>query len=191
MTMTLGEALTSGASSTFDLKDPSIAEGIDKAKKELDKENKKFRPGAIGGALNRAVMSALEIALDDVLGQAWSGWKEMREYADPERTPPDDINVVPVSNHTIESVHEPSVDVVVRGVKVHSFAFNVATRIDVKGVNLVVQRGMIQEIRLASLKIGGSIKLHDRTLLEKDVAKVEVPGVMRLENPIPILSQDT
>ena len=50
---------------------------------------------------------------------------------------------------------------------------------------------MIQEIRLASLKIGGSIKLHDRTLLEKDVAKVEFPGLIRLENPIPILSQDT
>ncbi len=191
MTLTLGEALTSDASSTFDLKDPSIAEGIDKARKELDKENKKFMPGAISGALNRAVMSALEIALDDVLGQAWSGWQEIREYADPEQTPPDDINVVPVSNHSIESTHKPSVDVVVRGVKVHSFAFNVATRIDVQGVNLVVQRGMIQEIRLASLKIGGSIKLHDRTLLEKDVAKVEFPGVIRLENPIPILSQDT
>ena len=191
MTMTLGEALTSDAGSAFDLNDPSIAEGIDKARKELDKENKKFMPGAIGGALNRAVMSALEIALDDVLGQAWSGWQEIREYADPEQTPPDDINVVPVSNHSIESTHKPSVDVVVRGVKVHSFAFNVATRIDVQGVNLVVQRGMIQEIRLASLKIGGSIKLHDRTLLEKDVAKVEFPGVIRLENPIPILSQDT
>ncbi len=191
MTITLGEALTANQDSPFDLEDPSIAEGIDKAKKELDKENKKFSPGAIGGALNRAVMTALDIALDDILGQAWSGWQEIREYADPEQTPPDDINVVPVSNHTIESVHEPSVDVVVRGVKVHSFTFNVAARIDVQGVNLVVQRGMIQEIRLASLKIGGSIKLRDRTLLEKDVAKVEIPGVMRLENPIPILSQDT
>ena len=145
----------------------------------------------IGGALNRALLTALDIALDDVLGQAWSGWKEIREYADPERTPPDEINVVPVSNHTIESVHEPSVDVVVRGVKIHSFTFNVSTRIDVQGVNLVVQRGMIQEIRLASLKLGGSIKLRDRTLLEKDVAKVTIPGVMRLENPIPILSRDT
>lgn len=191
MTITLGEALTANQDSPFDLEDPSIAEGIDKAKKELDKENKKFSPGAIGGALNRAVMTALDIALDDILGQAWSGWQEIREYADPEQTPPDDINVVPVSDHTIESVHEPSVDVVVRGVKVHSFTFNVAARIDVQGVNLVVQRGMIQEIRLASLKIGGSIKLRDRTLLEKDVAKVEIPGVMRLENPIPILSQDT
>ncbi len=191
MTMTLGEALTANQDGPFDLEDPSIAEGIDKAKKELDKENKKFSPGSLGGALNRAVLTALDIALDDVLGQAWSGWQEIREYADPELTPPDDINVVPVSNHTIESVHEPSVDVVVRGVKVHSFAFNVATRIDVQGVNLVVQRGMIQEIRLASLKIGGSIKLRDRTLLKKDVAKVDIPGVMRLENPIPILSQDT
>ena len=71
MIITLGEALTANQDSPFDLEDPSIAEGIDKAKKELDKENKKFSPGAIGGALNRAVMTALDIALDDILGQAF------------------------------------------------------------------------------------------------------------------------
>lgn len=191
MTMTLGEALTADDDGAFDLKDPSIAEGIDKAEKELDKDRKKFNRGALGGALKRAILTALDISLDDLLGQAWSGWQEIRKYADPEQTPPDDINVVPVSNHTIESVHEPSVDVVVRGVTVHSFPFNVSARIDVQGVNLVVQGGMIQEIRLASLKLGGSIMLRDRTLVEKDVAQLTIPGVMRLAKPIPILSGNT
>ena len=194
MTMTLGEALTADNTSALDIRDPSISVGIDKAKSELDNDpnklkRKKVDRGTLDGALKKAIFSALDVGLDDILGQAWSGWRELRDYADPKKTPPDDVNVVSVSNHTIESLHEPSVDVVVRGLTVHSFPFHVSAQLDVQGVNLVVQRGMIQEIRVGSLKLGGSVKLRDRTLLKKNVAQVTVPGVMRLAKPIPILSR--
>ncbi len=195
MTMTLGEALTADDDSAFDLEDQLIIEGYDKAKKELDKEPKKFNraeldAGELNGALKLTILKALNIALDDILARAWGGWEELRQYADPEQTPPDDINVVTVSNHTIKSLHEPSVDVVVNGVPVHRFDFEVSVQLDVQGINLEVQGGEITEIRLGNLKLGGSVKLGDRTLLEKDVAKVTIPGVMRLATPIPIRRPD-
>jgi hypothetical protein len=190
MIKTLGDALTAGQDGELDLKDSAIEEGIDKAREKLQQDSKKFNEGSISGALEKAVMAALDIALDDILGQAWSGWHKIRKYADPGQTPPDDINIVPLSDHKIESVHEPSVDVVVGGVTVHKFAFKVAAQLEVQGVNLVVQNGMIQEIRLASLKCGGSVKLRGRTLLEQSIGQVTIPGVMRLENPIPILTGD-
>ena len=105
-----------------------------------------------------------------------------------QQTPPEDVNIVPITNHTIDSEYEPEIDVVVQGVPVHTFKFKVSATLDVQGGDLVVQRGAIQEIRLASLKLGGAIKLGDRTLLKKNVADVTVPGVMRLTKPIPILS---
>lgn len=191
MTMTLGEALTAGNTQAFDLRDPQINEGYDKAGQKLRKDARKFDTEALNGALKSALLKALDIALDDILGQAWGGWMELRQYADPEQTPPEAVNVVTISNHTIESVHEPSVDIVVRGVPapVHSFRFEVAARFDVQGVNLEVQGGKITEIRLGSLKLGGSVKLGDRTLLEKNVAEVTLPGAMRLAEPIPILAR--
>ena len=187
MTMTLGEALTASEKGELDLDDSQVARGYDAAKEELPADRKRLDVGALNGALKKALMTALDIALDDVLGQAWSGWHDMRKFADPQQTPPDDVNVVPITNHTIESEYKPEVDVVVNGVTVHTFPFHVSVTLDVQGGNLVVQRGMIQEIRLASLKLGGAIKLRDRTLLTKDVADVDVPGVMRLTRPIPIL----
>ena len=188
MTITLGEALAAREDSELDLKDPQVAEGYDAAKKELPEDRKRLDTGALNGALKKALMTALDIALDDVLGQAWSRWHDMRKYADPQQTPPDDVNVVPITNHMIESEYKPEVDVVVNGVTVHTFPFHVSVTLDVQGGNLVVQRGMIQEIRLASLKLGGAIKLRDRTLLQKDVADIDVPGVMRLSRPIPIVA---
>lgn len=188
MTMTLGEALTASEDNKLDLKDPQVAEGYDAAKEELPKDRKRLDTGALNGALKKALMTALDIALDDVLGQAWSGWHDMIKYADPQQTPPEDVNVVPITNHTIESEYKPEVDVVVNGVTVHTFPFHVSVTLKVQGGNLVVQRGMIQEIRLAGLKLGGAIKLRDRILLEKDVADIDVPGVMRLARPIPILA---
>jgi len=191
MTLSLGEALTANDDSAFDIEDPEILKGIEKARDELNKDPKaavRKEPDreTLDGALKKAMFKALDIAIDDILGQAWSGWEELREYADPEKTPPDDVKVVSVSNHTIESVHEPAVDVVVSGITVHSFPFHVAAQIDVEGVNLVVQGGMIQEIQMGSLKLGGSVKLRERTLLKKDVTQVSIPGVMRLAKPIPI-----
>lgn len=188
MTITLGEALAASDQNDLDLNDPMVSEGYDAAKNELPAERKRVDSGALDGALKKALMTALDIALDDILGQAWSGWQDMRAYADPKQTPPDDVNVVPITNHTIESEYKPEIDVFVQGVKVHTFPFHVSATLDVQAGDLVVQRGMIQEIRLASLKLGGAIKLRDRILLKKDVAEIAVPGVMRLTRPIPILS---
>lgn len=188
MTMTLGEALTASEANELDFNDPQVTEGYDAAKKELPADRKRLDSGALNGALKKALMTALDIALDDVLGQAWSGWHDMRKFADPQQTPPDDVNVVPITNHTIESEYKPEVDVVVNGIAVHTFPFHVSVTLDVQGGNLVVQRGMIQEIRLASLKLGGAVKLRDRTLLQKDVGEIDVPGVMRLARPIAILA---
>lgn len=192
MTVTLGQALTADDDAPFDLDNPSIKEGYGKAREELEKgrnppEHKALDDGALNSALNKKLLKALDIALDDILGQAWSGWTKLRKYADKQQTPPEDINVVTVSNHTIESKLEPSVDVVVGDVKVHSFEFHVAVQLEVQGVNLEVQGGAITEIRVGHLQLGGSVKLGDRTILEKDLAQVVIPGAMRLAKPIPIL----
>jgi len=189
--MTLGEALTADDDSAFDLDDESIKQGYDKARTKLNKDRKMVNRGsldarAFSGDLKKAVLKALDIALDDLLGRAWSGWEELRQYADPKQTPPDEINLVTVSNHTIKSQHEPSVDIIVDGVPIHSFDFDVSVQLDVKGVDLEVQGGKITKIRLGSLKLGGSVKLGNRPLLKKDVAQVTIPQVMQLANPIPI-----
>ncbi len=190
MTMTLAQALLSDEESAFELKDPNIEEGLRQARKELGKEKKRVRWGALGNSLKQAVFTALDVGLDDVMGEAWSGWEGLRKYADPEQTPPDDINVVPVTDHTIESRHSPVVDVVVRGRSVHSFPFDVLITLGVEGVNLVVQRGKIQEIRLSRLKVGGSVKLRDRVLLNQDLRTIDLPGSFRLPEPIPIRLTD-
>lgn len=188
MTMTLGEALASSDGNDLDVDNSLVSDGYDAAKKELPTERKRLDYEALGDSLKRALMTALDIALDDILGQAWSGWHDMRVYADPKKTPPDDVNIVPIATHTIESEYEPEVDVLVDGVKVHTFPFHVSATLAIQGGDLVVQRGAIQEIRLASLKLGGVIKLRNQILLKKEVSEIRVPGVMRLARPIPILS---
>ncbi len=196
MTMTLGEALTADDHSASFLEDQSIKDGYDKARAKFDKQRKKSNRRALldaeapHDALKKAFFKALDIALDDILGRAWAGWEELRQYADPKKTPPDEINRVTVSDHTIESRHEPSVDIVVDGVPFHTFDFKVTVQLDVQGIDLQVQGGEITEIRLGSLKLGGSVKLGDRPLLEKDIAQVTVPGVMHLAKPFPILPPD-
>jgi hypothetical protein len=192
MKMTLGEALTANDDSASFLEDQSIKDGYDEARAKLDKERKKLNRRALldaeapHDALKKAFFKALDIALDDILARAWAGWEELRQLADPEKTPPDEIHRVTVSDHTIESQHEPSVDIVLDGIPFHTFDFKVTAKLDVQGIDLQVQGGEITAIRLGSLKLGGVVKLGDRQLLEKDIAQVTLDDVMHLAKPIPI-----
>ena len=193
MTTTLGEALTAEDKSASFLKHQSIKDGYDQAKTKLDKKRKKLnRPALLDteappDALKKAFFKALDIALDDILGRAWAGWDELRRLADLEKTPPDEIHRVTVSDHTIESQHEPSVDIVVDGIPFHTFDFKVTAQLKVKSIDLQVQAGEITAIRLGSLELGGLVKLGDRKLLEKKMAEVTLDEhVMHLSKPIPI-----
>lgn len=190
MTMTLGEALATKDERDIDVENQSIDKGLEKAKEKLKKEGKRFDRKSLNGPLKRAILAALDVSLDELMGSAWGTVKDLRKYADPEQTPADDINTVALSDHAIESVHEPSIDVVVSNVTVKTFNFTVTANLNVKGANLVIQGGKIQEVQLAQLELGGSVALGDHTILEKTVAKIQVPGVMRLANPIPISSSN-
>lgn len=187
MTMTLGEALIPDADDASFLEDVSITERYDEATEEMDNQRKKLKSGVLDGALKKAFLRALDIALDDILARAWGGWHELRKYADPEQTPPDAINYVTVSDHTVKSVHEPSVDFVVNDTVFHTFNFEVAALLEAQGINLEVQGGEITEISLGNLKVGGSVNLGGQPIWEKEVAQVTLRGAMRLAKPIPIL----
>lgn len=186
MTITLGDALAAEDEHDIDVRKRPIDDGFEKARKKLNKEGKRFDRKSLTRPLKRAIVAALDVALDEMIGSAWSSARDLQKYADPKQTPPGDVNTITLSDHTIESVHEPSVALIVSNVTLKTFHFNVAARLHVKGANLVVQHGKIQELQLAKLEFGGSIMLEDHTLLEKNVAEVEVPGVMRFANPIPI-----
>ena len=189
MSMTLGEVLTSNNVDAIDLSNHSLTrDGYDKARKELAKQPEKIKtgsqkPAVFDDALKDAIFKALNIALDDIIGRAWSGWSELRGYADPEI---EGRSFLTLSDHTVEATHQPKVDVVIGGQTLHSFEFNVSANLEINGGELEIERGKIHAIRIGNLKVGGSISLGNQTLLEKSLAEVSIPGEMRLTNPVPI-----
>lgn len=183
MTMTVGEALTAKDYRDINVKNKRIDKGLGEAKKKLVKEGKAFSRTALNGALKKAIMVSLDVALDELIGEAWRPLKDVQKYSDPNLK---DVNTITLSDHTIEALHEPEVDVIVSDITLHTFKFSVAVNLNVKGANLEVQGGKITAIQLADLELSGSVSLHDHTLVEKSVAQVSVPGEMRLANPIRI-----
>ncbi len=187
MTMTLGEALIADDDSASSLENVSMTDGTDKSREELDKVRNKFDRGVLNGELKKAFLKALDIALDDILAQAWGGWTELCEYADPDKKQPDAIYDVTVSDHTVESAFEPSVDFVVHGAVFHTFNLKVAAQLHVQGIILKVQGGEITQITLGNLEVESSVELGGQPVWDKKVAQVALRGPMRLAKPIPSL----
>lgn len=192
MTMTLGEALTNGNGDALVLDDAQIQSGFSRAQSEMQKAGADPHQGpldlkAFGGGVKKAMLKALDIALDDVLARAWGNWHDLRRYADPAQTPPEDVNFVTITDHSIESEHRPTVDVVINGQTLHSFEFSAAVQLNVAGVKLEVQGGAITGIRVGTLSVGGSVKLGDREILSRELGEIEFPGEVVLSKPVPIL----
>ena len=189
MSMTLGEALTNNDRDQIKVANKTVTdEGYEKARDALTKRPEKFSAKSLekdelDSVLKTALLKALDIAIDDVLGHAWAGWSELRDYADPES---EGVNYVALSDHIIESAFRPSVDIMLGGQKLHSFEFEVAATLDVQSVKLEVEHGKIQAIHLGGLKVGGSVNLGGENLLQKVVTEVPSLGEIRLAKPIPI-----
>ena len=91
----------------------------------------------------------LEIDLGALLVLGWRRYREVVAAAWRTASPPGSTEKVYLLAHEVTSVQHPVVDLVVDGVRVHRFRFEVAVGFAVRAVTLVVSAG-----RLAGVEAG-------------------------------------
>ena len=84
-----------------------------------------------------------------VLVGAWNKARELRKYRDPVKYPPEDVVVVPLTKHKVESKHRPYLDLSVDGRPVGRLHFDVDLALTLEGVELTIQGGGSRRSRQA------------------------------------------
>lgn len=124
--------------------------------------------------------------IEDILLPAWSKHPELQEYRDPEKHPPGETVLVPLLEHAITSNHEPTIALSIAGQSLGEMTFEVEVESIVKGAILEIQDAKIVKVKLEGLDAAGSLSVSGVSFLEKDLARLELPGSIDLPEGVPI-----
>jgi hypothetical protein len=134
----------------------------------------------------RQLADLLEIHMGTIFLGAWRKRQEIVQYRDSQKYPPDEVNVVPLLEHTITSRHTPAIQPIINNVALPEIKFDVVLRLKMKGAMLKIQAAKITEILTGQCQGNGSIEYAGVAILKRETAPVGLPGTLVLKNAIAI-----
>ena len=136
----------------------------------------KFEVGALSRTIGSKVQELLDVDISDVLGSAWSKSKEIREAIKKTKLDTNETELIPLMEHTIESEHRPYVEIRHGQNVLVRVTFQVSLEIRVKGAQIRIEKGAIQEIVSGEANVVGLLKLGGAKLLEKKIESLHISG---------------
>jgi cobalamin biosynthesis Co2+ chelatase CbiK len=131
----------------------------------------------------------LHLDLRDVLMSCWSKYTELTKAAERTLASPGSEEVVVLATHRVVSTHRPSVDLLVDGVKVHTFVFVLKVVFDLNGVVTVLRQGGLAALRGGECVITATLTLEGTPLELSRKGRIDLGLVVSLHRPVPLVRQ--
>lgn len=146
-----------------------------------------LKPLNVVDSVQEALLSAFDTPVWQLAAGAWNKRDEIRKYADPVATPPDQINKVWLVEHKLSQSIHPVVEVRVPGVPIAvRLKFTVKVVLTFHGAVLVIRGGRITHVQLGDLTTKVSLAAGAAKLIERTVAKWPLPDQLTLGEGIRI-----
>ncbi len=157
-------------------------------KEEVAKKSKLIRWSAVQDVLFEKMVEALDIPVVTFLSPAWKKYREILEFADAEKHPANEANLVSLAEHTVKVEHHPYLQVTYRGVEIPKAKLEFTLRGDLtlQGVILRIQNGKIKAIQGGAVKWSGELLLENRSVLKKESKSYDLTGGFELGEGIPL-----
>jgi hypothetical protein len=129
----------------------------------------------------------LDLDLGEVLMSGWRKYTDLTKAAERTLASPGSEEVVVLATHRVSSTHRPSVELLVDGVTVHTFVFELTVVFDLTGVTAVIRQGDLVALRGGECVITATLTL-DKTPLELSrKGRIDLALVVALHRPIPLV----
>ena len=136
--------------------------------------------------LNQHLGRLLDIDVVRLLVDGWNKSRELRKYRDEATYPPDEVIVVALSKHKLESQHKPHLELVVADRPVGRLNFQIDVAINIDGAQLTIQGGRIMRIATGKTSGTGTIRCEGVIVGQKEAKLGALPGSIDLGNGVPI-----
>ncbi len=163
-----------------------IYQGAKKAREEITRESRAIRWPWVRQAVAEETQDLLNLNVVEVLARAWKQFMKLEECADPNKHGRGEKILVPLAEHTLNSVHHPSVQILLKGREVGSVKCDLQFSLILEGFVLLIQDGRILEIQAGSASGEGSLSLAEISLWKSEMKPVHFPGRISLGKGIPL-----
>lgn len=144
-------------------------------------------------AINREIATVanglLHLDLEDILMSGWRKYTELTKAAERTLDTPGSEEIVFLATHRIVSTHHPSVDLLVDGVKVHTFIFELKVIFDLNCVAAVLRQGDLVAMRGGECVVTVTLTLEKTPLELSRKGRIDLPLLIQLHRPISMARQ--
>lgn len=122
------------------------------------------------------ICKALRVDAFSLVFRAWAAVRELREYADPAKHPPGEVNVVRWGRCTVNAPQEVDVRVGVLGVELPVLRLRVDLRAEFDSLALTIRDGAIRRVTPGAAKATVALKCGSATLVpERSTPQLQFP----------------
>lgn len=135
----------------------------------------------------------LDLDLGDLLIYGWRTRERLVKAARETRQTPGRQDVVQLGTHRITSAHNPTVELLVDGVKVHTFRFRLTVIFDIDVAALVIRDGLLTALKAGDGAVTCTLALEmpggDIDLVNQQ-RKIDLHLIVNIGHGIPLLPAD-
>jgi hypothetical protein len=140
----------------------------------------------VQGNMDQHLARLLDIDVVRLLVDGWNKARELRKYRDESAYPPDEVIVVALSKHKLESQHKPHLELVVADRPVGRLHFQIDLVLNIDGAQLTIQGGRIMRIATGKTSGTGTIRCEGVIVGQKEAKLGPLPGKIDLGAGVPI-----
>ena len=142
--------------------------------------------GPVAKEIEAKIGEVLDVDIAGVLLGGWKKYRQLQQYRDTAKYPPEETILLSLVEHSIASSHHPKIEILAEQVLLGSLEFTITLALKLEGIILKVRGGKIREISSGRCRGKGALACAGVTLLEKDTEPFELPGRISLGEGIEI-----
>lgn len=143
---------------------------------------------AVESEIGAVTESLLEVDLGDALVDGWRGYSALADAARRTLAAPGSEEVLPLVRHTVTWTSRPRVDVLLDGITLNSFEFEITFMFELTAVSAVIKAGNLAALRGGSCVVTGAFSLEGAKIAERK-RRVDLGLMLPLVRPVSLLGK--
>ena len=140
----------------------------------------------VGKEIEAKIGDVLDVDIMGVLLGGWKKYRQLQQYRDTTKYPPEETILLSLTEHSIASSHHPKIEILAGEIPVGSLEFTITLALKLEGVVLKVRGGKIREISAGRCRGKGTLECAGVALLQKETDAYDLPGRVSLGEGIDI-----